>query len=152
MRGLNEYYRLNRQLIELSTKGKNLPWLKESAQWLIENRPPEPEDLVICHGDFHSLNILIKGGKVSAVLDWPGFMIGEAVMDVAFTMVLSSTVAGYLLPTQNWDKVMSTYLKAYNSERSLDMTHMDYYRMLRCFIAFVDGAEGQELWTMPHHV
>jgi aminoglycoside phosphotransferase (APT) family kinase protein len=142
-------YRLNGRLKGWSDQSKIFPWLEESVQWLIKNRPPEPEYPAICHGDFHPLNILIKDGKVTGVLDWPGFMIGEAIMDVAFTMVLCSVVARHLLPTQNWDEFMSKYLEAYKSVRSLDMTHLDYYRVLRCTMAFVDGAEGQEIWTTP---
>jgi aminoglycoside phosphotransferase (APT) family kinase protein len=150
VKGLDEHgYRLNGRLNGWSNKSKIFPWLEESVQWLIKNRPPEPKDLAICHGDFHPLNILIKDGKVTAVLDWPGFMIGDAIMDVAFTMVLCSAVARHLLPTQNWDNFMSKYLEAYKSERPPDMTNLDYYRMLRCIIAFVDGAEGQEIWTTP---
>jgi len=142
-------YRISGRLNLLSTKCKIFPWLEESVQWLIENRPPEPEHLAICHGDFHPLNILVKDGNVTAVLDWPGFMIGDAIMDVAFTMVLCSIAARHLLPTQNWDDVMSKYLEAYRSERSSDVTYLDYYRILRCIMAFVDGAEGQEAWTSP---
>ncbi|MBI4766178.1 MAG: phosphotransferase [Deltaproteobacteria bacterium] len=150
VQGLDERdYRLNRRLNGLLTQSKIFPWLEESVQWLIENRPPEPEYPAVCHGDFHPLNILIKEGRVTAVLDWPGFMIGEAVMDVAFTVFLCSTIAGHLLPTRNWDEVMSKYLEAYQSERSLDMTNLNYYRVMRCIIAFVDGAEGQAVWTSP---
>lgn len=149
-KGLDEQgYRLGGRLKGWSDQSKIFPWLEESVQWLIKNRPPEPEYPAICHGDFHPLNILIKDGKVTAVLDWPGFMIGEAVMDVAFTMVLCSAVARHIMPTQNWDEFMSKYLEAYQSERSLDRTHLDYYRVLRCIMAFVDGAEGQAVWTSP---
>jgi len=142
-------YRLSGRLKWLTTKGKILPWLEESVQWLIENRPPEPEYLAICHGDFHPMNILVKDGKVTAVLDWPGFMIGDAIMDVAFTLVLCTIAARHLLPAQNWDEVMSRYLAAYRNERSLDVTYLDYYRILRCIIALVNGAEGQEAWASP---
>jgi aminoglycoside phosphotransferase (APT) family kinase protein len=150
VKGLDEQgYCLDGRLKGWSDKSKIFPWLEESVQWLIKKRPPEPEYQVICHGDFHPLNILIKDGKVAAVLDWPGFMIGDAIMDVAFTMVLCSAVARHIMPTQNWDGFMSKYLEAYKSERSLDMTHLEYYRVLRCIMAFVDGAEGQEIWTTP---
>ena len=76
-------------------------------------------------------------------------MIGDAIMDVAFTMVLCTIAARHLLPTQNWDEVISRYLAAYRNERSLDVTYLDYYRTLRYIIALVDGAEGQEAWASP---
>jgi hypothetical protein len=70
-------------------------------------------------------------------------------MDVAFTIVLCTIAAKVLLPTENWAEVIPKYLEAYRSERSLDVTYLDYYRMLRCVMAFVHGAEGQEAWTSP---
>ncbi|MCZ6678380.1 MAG: phosphotransferase, partial [Candidatus Poribacteria bacterium] len=143
------HFRLSGRLRSLSTKSKSLPWLEEGVQWLIENRPPEPEHLAICHGDFHPLNILVKDEKVTAVLDWPGFLIGDPIMDVAVTTVLCTIAARHLLPTQNWDEIREKYLEAYRSERSLDMEHLDYYRMLRCVVALIGGAEGQEVWTAP---
>jgi aminoglycoside phosphotransferase (APT) family kinase protein len=142
-------FRLSGRFKWLTNKVKVLSWLDESVQWLIEHRPPEPGNLVICHGDFHPMNILVKNGKVTGVLDWPGFMIGDAIMDVAFTMVLCNIPARHLLPTQNWDEVISRYLAAYRNERSLEMTYLDYYRTLRCIIALVDGAEGQKVWSTP---
>ena len=144
-----QHHRLRGRLRGLTARAKIFPWLAESVQWLIDNQPPEPDYLAICHGDFHPLNILVNDGKVTAVLDWPGFMIGDASLDVAFTLVLSTTVARHLLPGQNWDDIMAKYLAAYRSERLLDETHLDYYQMLRCIIAFVDGAEGQAAWTSP---
>jgi aminoglycoside phosphotransferase (APT) family kinase protein len=146
---IEQRYQLSGRLKWLTTKSKILPWLEESVQWLIENRPPEPDNLVICHGDFHPMNILVKNGKVTGVLDWPGFMIGDAIMDVAFTKVLCTIAARHLLPTQNWDEVISRYLAEYRIERFLDMTYLDYYRTLKCIIALVDGAEGQEAWISP---
>ncbi|MBW2115471.1 MAG: phosphotransferase [Deltaproteobacteria bacterium] len=61
----------------------SFPWMNKAAGWLFENRPKEPETLSICHGDFHPMNILYEDGKVQAVLDWSGFMIGDPAMDVA---------------------------------------------------------------------
>jgi aminoglycoside phosphotransferase (APT) family kinase protein len=142
-------YRRSGRLNWLSGKGETLPWLAESIDWLNENCPPEPEQLAICHGDFHPFNILVKAGRVTAVLDWPGFLIADPVLDVAFTTILGSVAAKQLMPGPDWDAVMAAYLAGYRRERPLDMAHFDYYRMLRCVIAFVDGAGGQAVWTSP---
>ena len=142
-------FRLSGRMNWLSAKRELLPWLAESVQWLIENRPREPELLSICHGDFHPLNILVQDGKVTAVLDWPGFMIGDPAMDVACTIVLVTIAARSLLPEQDWDRVLGRYLQAYCDERPLDLEHLCYYKMLRCVAAFVDGAKGQEVWRSP---
>jgi len=125
------------------------PWLCDSVQWLIGNRPPRSEQLAICHGDFHPLNILIEGGKVTGVLDWPGCIIADPVLDVAFTMVYLTIPFPHLLPEIEWDYLARGYLDAYHDQRPLDLKYLDYYKVLRSITAFVDGADGQRLWQHP---
>jgi aminoglycoside phosphotransferase (APT) family kinase protein len=143
-------YQFNERFNKLIDKSKDFPWLQESVDWLIENRPPEPERLSICHGDFHPHNILVKDGKVTAVLDWPGFLIGDSILDVASTVVLC--IIGFkhiLLPTSQsakWEEIIARYLEAYQSVRCFDLEYLDYYLVLRCVIALVNGAKGQEVW------
>jgi aminoglycoside phosphotransferase (APT) family kinase protein len=149
-RGVEEQrLRFSRRLAWLSGRVAVHPWLAEAVQWLGDNRPPEPDQLSICHGDFHPLNILVDGDKVSAVLDWPGFSIADPAMDVAFTVVLLSIASSVLLPIENLDAMLACYYAAYDSVRPLDLEHLDYYRMVRCVMALVEGAEGQEVWTRP---
>ncbi|MFN2201202.1 MAG: phosphotransferase family protein [Caldilineaceae bacterium] len=125
------------------------PWLSAVLQWLMDSAPPEPHRLSICHGDFHPLNILVQEGDISAVLDWSGFSIADPVMDVAFTMVILSVAASMLLPQESSEKLLSRYRTAYEQVHALDAVNLDYYRTLRCVMALVEGAEGQEVWTRP---
>ncbi len=41
-----------------------------ALQWLLDNRPSNPARPVICHGDFHPINILMAEGVVTGVVDW----------------------------------------------------------------------------------
>ena len=82
-------YRLSGLLNRLKEEARDLPWIRAGVDWLIQNRPPEPERLAVCHGDFHPLNILINAGNVSGVLDWPNFLLGDPAFDVANTIVLT---------------------------------------------------------------
>ena len=94
------------------------------------------------------MNILVNGDQVTAVLDWPGFMIDDAALDVAATMVLIQIVAGHLMPEVNRDEIMSRYLKAYTNRRQLDVQYLDYYRMLRCIPAIMEASTGQGAWSI----
>src|SRR5262249_28667088 len=47
-------------------------------RWLGERRPAPAAAPVICHGDLHPQNLLVDGGRVSAVLDWPNAVVAEA--------------------------------------------------------------------------
>jgi aminoglycoside phosphotransferase (APT) family kinase protein len=44
--------------------------------------------LVLCHFDYHPLNVMLDGARVTAVLDWPNGLPGDPRADLARTVVL----------------------------------------------------------------
>jgi aminoglycoside phosphotransferase (APT) family kinase protein len=156
-RGINEdNLGLSGQYKWLEEAGNKHSWAHDGVEWLIKNRPPDPEHPVLCHGDFHPLNILIQEGKVTGVLDWPGFHIADAVMDVANTVVLTTMPFKHLaasldqdFSSVDWEMAAKLYLDAYRSKRPLDSTHLDYYKVRRCVYALIQGHEGQVVWQHP---
>ena len=112
----------------LKNKASRLPWIREGVDWLIVNRPPEPERLAVCHGDFHPLNILMQDGKITGVLDWSNFLIADPVLDIANTIVLITiyfklSVASELgldFCSVDWEIVAEPYLDAYRSLRPIN--------------------------------
>jgi aminoglycoside phosphotransferase (APT) family kinase protein len=154
--GIAEYdYRLSSRLDWLNDKAEELPWLRQAVNWLLEHRPLEPERLSICHGDFHPMNILYAGGKVTGVLDWPGFTVTDPVFDVANSIVIITIATKHLaasmdgVPSADWDLMADVYLTAYRAHRPLDETNLDYYRVRRCVMALIQGVEGQKIWQHP---
>jgi aminoglycoside phosphotransferase (APT) family kinase protein len=154
--GVGEYsYSLNSRFDWLKDRANRLPWIREGVSWLIDNRPPEPRRLAICHGDFHALNILVDHGKISGVLDWPGFAIADPVFDVAITIMLTTIPAKHLTASMegfssvDWEVVADLYLSAYRSQKQLDSTNLDYYQVQRCVMALIQGFEGQKVWQHP---
>lgn len=153
MQGIDEHgYSLDARLNWLQSKTKLHPWLLDGYQWLCENRPPEPTQLSVCHGDFHPLNILVKDGAVTGVLDWGGFSIADPVFDIANTFVIITIPAKYLvqppmdLPAVDWDGFAARYLSEYQKYKTMDKTNLDYYIVRRCFLALLQGVEGQVVW------
>jgi aminoglycoside phosphotransferase (APT) family kinase protein len=154
--GVSEYsFSLNSRFDWLKDRAGKLPWVREGVSWLIDKRPPEPGRLAICHGDFHALNILVEGGKVSGVLDWPGFAITDPAFDVAITILLTTIPAKHLttsmegFPSVDWEAVAESFLSAYRSQKPLDSTNLDFYRVQRGVMALVQGYEGQKVWQHP---
>ena len=140
----------------LKDQADQFPWLSEAIGWLLENRPPEPEKLALCHGDFHPLNILVQDGAVSGVLDWAGFIIADPALDIATTIVLSTIPFKHIAPTLgldisglDFDIFAEQYLDAYRSEREFNESHLAYYRVRRCVYSLIQGAEGQKVWQHP---
>ena len=127
----------------------NFNWLNEATEWLFENRPDDSEILSVCHGDFHPRNILFKDGKVQAVLDWSGFLIGDPAMDVACTIFLSTIPVKLLLPDLDSEQMKKVYLDSYRKTRPLDETNIAYYGTVRSVLALIDGARGHVLLGHP---
>lgn len=124
-------------------------WLQGGLEWIEGNRPREPERLVVCHGDFHPLNLLVEDGRVSGVLDWAGFMLGEPAYDVGVTMFLGQVAAPALMPEIDWEKLVRRYLGYYIGGSPLDPVRVNYYAAFRCFWAMYEGAEGHLAWSDP---
>jgi aminoglycoside phosphotransferase (APT) family kinase protein len=142
-------YRLSGRMDWLQVHASRHPWLKEGVDWLIENCPPEPTGLAVCHGDFHPLNILVQDGQVTGVLDWPGFIVADPVLDIANTVTLTQISAKHILGLQEVGPAVELYLDAYRAQRPLDLGNLDYYRARRCIHALWEGAGGQSVWQHP---
>jgi aminoglycoside phosphotransferase (APT) family kinase protein len=148
-------YRLNSGFAWFKEKADSHLWARESVEWLIANRPSEPECLSVCHGDFHPINLMVKDGQVSGVLDWGGFRIADPVFDVANTIVLTTIPAKHLsstwegFPTVDWDLAAENYLAEYQTHKELDPTNLDFYRVRRCLLALIQGFDGQQVWQHP---
>jgi aminoglycoside phosphotransferase (APT) family kinase protein len=144
------------RLGQLKERASDFPWVLSAVDWLLENRPPDPDQLTVCHGDFHPLNILVQDGVVTGVLDWVHFLIADPVLDLAATIVLITIPVKHLAPkagidfsSVDWRLFEQLYLDAYQAEIPLDRSHLDYYRAMRCVYALVEGAEGMAFWRNP---
>lgn len=147
-------YRLSGQLSFLNERvsSEGLTWLSIVTRWLHSRAPPESEDPSIIHGDFHPMNILVKGKEVTGVLDWPNFQVGEPAMDVGFTLLLFKATSGVVFRSINVDTFIERYLESYRNQRDLDDRNLQYYIALRAVRALREGAEGQKVWKQPRVV
>jgi aminoglycoside phosphotransferase (APT) family kinase protein len=123
-----------------------------ALDWLVQNRPPEGQPSVICHGDFHPFNIIVDGDD-AGVIDWPGALIAEPAFDVGATLAILrlapmpdempallrrfAGVARSLLARR--------YLGAYRKQRPLDTARLPYFEALRCFSALLFASESAAL-------
>jgi aminoglycoside phosphotransferase (APT) family kinase protein len=124
-------------------------WLQPGLRWVIENRPEDPDRLVVCHGDFHPFNILIKGGEVSGVLDWSGFLVADPAYDIGITKVLGTVAAPSLFPEINWIHLINRYYDYYQRECPVEHVRVEYYEAFRCLWALLEGAERHAAWGHP---
>jgi aminoglycoside phosphotransferase (APT) family kinase protein len=135
--------------LEERVEERDYDWLQGGLEWIERNRPGDPERLVVCHGDFHPLNLLVEDGRVSGVLDWAGFLLGEPAYDVGTTVLLGEVAAPALLPEIDWVRLVRRYLEFYQSSSPLESERVDYYSSFRCLWAMLEGAEGHAAWSHP---
>ena len=150
--GVSDYvYGLDSRFNNLRERAKKQPWIQAGVQWLLDHRPPEPDQVSVCHGDFHPLNILVENERVTGILDWSGFVVADPAFDVANTLVLITIPVKHLidLPDEvsafDWNLAAEQYLSAYQQIKELDQTNLDYYRVRRCLLALVEGV----VWQHP---
>lgn len=137
-----------------AAKKSKIPWVCETAKWLIKNRPPEPDRLAICHGDFHPINILTQEGKITGVLDWGGVTIADPVMDIANTIKLITIYTKYIslgpeYDSVDWDMISRMYLDTYRDHFPLDSNKLDYYGVVQCLRSLIDGLMGIQALRHP---
>lgn len=130
------------QLDRLAERIERVPLdgLRGALRWLLEHRPNDPPRPVICHGDFHPINVLMEHGAVTGVVDWSMATVADAAFDVANTRVLLA-IAPLEVPAAV-DSVASVvrrmvvrrYYGAFLAHRAVDARSVRYFEALRCLL------------------
>jgi aminoglycoside phosphotransferase (APT) family kinase protein len=144
-----ESHNFDGRIKRLKEKRKKYPELDEAIKWLIDNRPPDPKQPKIIHGDFHPMNLLVKDGKVSAILDWSGFMVGDPMYGLGWTKALFIATGKPQLSENTFNQLIQLYTEAYESIHPIDYSKMEYFAVFRLVRALIEGKDGQEVWTQP---
>ena len=128
-----------------------LDGLRPLLDWL-RARQPRQSATAICHGDFHPQNILVDGGRVTGVLDWPNAIVADPMFDVASTLnILSFVSAGITsLPAPvRWllraaqPLLARRYLASYRCLRPIDAARLGYYQVAAGLRALVRAGESR---------
>ena len=141
-------HRPGEELARMAERARKYPRLKPMIDWMSEHLPPTPARLSICHGDFHPLNIVVRGVEVTGVCDWPNFMVADRTADVGSTMTLGIP-ARHLFSSNPHHRLWDRYLESYRREICIDPSVLDYYRTRRCLMGLLAGAGGRRIWRHP---
>ncbi|MCP4958447.1 MAG: aminoglycoside phosphotransferase family protein [Actinomycetia bacterium] len=113
--------------------------LAEVERWADELRSHEP---VVCHGDFHPLNIVLPPGRDGeskmAVIDWTDAVPGDRHADVARTMTLFE-IAAIAAESRLERSLLNTlgpifgrwYFTAYDEDNIIDATRLARWRSIQ---------------------
>ncbi len=117
--------------------------------WLLAHRPKRSQE-VICHGDFHPLNVLMHAGSVSGVIDWRAAKVAEPAYDVGSTLALFTLgpidLPRVLLPAADAVRrlLIGWYYSTYTRRRPLAESSVRYYEALRCLWFLVEAGEYRQ--------
>jgi aminoglycoside phosphotransferase (APT) family kinase protein len=78
------------------------PLVQLGFDWLQDNVPRDVPQLALVHGDLSERNILIDQGKISAILDWELWHVGDPVYDLAYVRRLVEKI-------MSWDRFLEVY-------------------------------------------
>lgn len=120
-----------------------LTGLESGLAWLDDHRPSTAREAVICHGDFHPLNILSDKNQPTGVIDWANVVIAEPAMEVGSAIANMSAVP---LPLP-WalrvtaraiiGTALRRYERTYRALRPLDDQTVLYYEIFRAVAQLV---------------
>lgn len=148
---------LDSDLAELGERARPLdaPGFAAGAQWLGRHRPA-PGRTVVCHGDFHPLNLLVADREVSGVLDWSHALLAEAEYDVAYAAQLLALwpLEAPRLPRRLVKNLLgrpaaSQFLRAYRSRQAVDPGRLRWHQALHAFRILVRVARARAGITLP---
>jgi len=141
-------------LVQLQSRivRRSLDGLRGAMDWLTRHRPSAPERPVVCHGDLHPQNILMAGGAVTGVIDWPNTVVADAAYDVASTRIILGLVPltlsgmpaamrGLLGLTR--PVLLARHLAGYRRRRPIDPRVLAYYQAASCIRLLVRVGENR---------
>ena len=128
-----------------------LDGLAPGLAWLRAHRPPARET-VVCHGDFHPRNVLVRDGVVAGVIDWslvvlapPEFDVGSTRLVLAYAPVELPAPLAQVAGVLQRGVVAPRYERAYRRRRAVDARAIEYYEALRAFRCLVWAGEARRL-------
>jgi aminoglycoside phosphotransferase (APT) family kinase protein len=141
---------------------EGLTGLLPGADWLLANLPAPAQPEVICHGDFHPLNIMVADGRLSGVIDWANVVLGEPTYDIAALRTVA-LYADFGIPA--WARGLATatrrlmvlrYMSVYRAAAPLETRNLPYHEAIRILSALAVAGEqplpAVNAWNAPHVV
>lgn len=119
--------------------------------WLLSTRPASGAR-VVCHGDFHPLNLVTQAGRVSGLLDWSHALLADPEYDLAYCAQL---LAWWPLPARGLLKHVAgrpaawQFIRAYRRLRPPDQNRYRWHEALHAFRLLVRVARARVGITLP---
>ena len=92
---------------------------------------------------------VLKDGEVIAIVDWSGFMIGDPMAGLGWTLALYIANAKHDLPSEMFEDLILGYVQEYENISPVNKDTLEYFITFRLAMALLEGRDGQAHWTQP---
>ena len=132
------------RMMEEKIRQHGFDQLMEGMEWVKANRLDDSCSPCLCHGDFHPGNLMVREGRIVAIIDWANAIIGDKEWDIAKTLLVLQA-GPFIQINKPVDAlvglgrrlVADRYLRTYNKHLKVDYERLDYYRILHAFNAII---------------
>ena len=135
---------VERKLVELRDDATGDTDQARALEWLEQHKATvATEEVVLCHGDFHPLNILVDESDTATVLDWSDAVLGDRHYDVARStlifwiapIIAESTLERVALRAAR-GYLQWQYLRSYRRLHPIDDRRLGYWKALHALAAW----------------
>ena len=125
------------------------PDMEDGYRWLLERQPAlSDQERVLCHNDYHPLNILLDGDGRMHVIDWSNAALGDRHCDAGrtiglfwFAQIVASSAVEKLLLRGLRGFLRRNYLHGYRKVAPLDEKRLALWETVHTFGGWMQLAE-----------
>jgi aminoglycoside phosphotransferase (APT) family kinase protein len=132
--GLEQQLAYYREFLDWSSKGRPQPVTEAVWEWLIENRPEETGDVVLCWGDSRIGNIIWENFTPKAVLDWEMATLAQPELDLGWWLYFDRQFSeGLAVPRPAGFPSHEESIEWYAKAMGRPMQNVEYYEVFSGF-------------------
>lgn len=126
-----------------------MPELALADAWLRANMPGPPARPVLVHGDFRPANVLVEGGRLSAVLDWELAHVGDPYEDLGWHLAPVYRHEHFIPGVWQPDDFLARYERS--SGHSVDRKAVRFWSVFAMYKLVVIGFAAVRALTAGDH-
>jgi aminoglycoside phosphotransferase (APT) family kinase protein len=132
--GLDQQLAYYREFLDWSARGRPQPVTEATWDWLVDHRPSETGEVVLCWGDSRVGNIIWQDFRPRAVLDWEMATLGQPELDLGWWLYFDRQFTeGLGVPRPPGFPSHEETIERYSALMGRPMENLEYYEVFSGF-------------------
>jgi len=138
------------QELERMLERVNSEYTNHVHEWLLKERNNMScRHYVFVHGDYHPDNVIVRDGKIIALVDWEGAHVGDPVSDLGWTSFLLKVFGEHSIWEE--DEIRDYFLEKYQELTHISLRNLKFYEVraaahLRLLFLLVEKYGAAEIY------